>query len=34
VFGDGSVQSIAVSIDLETFRRLAVRNDELPVGTY
>ncbi len=31
VMADGSVRSISYSIDLETFRRLSVRNDGLPV---
>ncbi|MDZ7617231.1 MAG: DUF1559 domain-containing protein [Patescibacteria group bacterium] len=31
VMADGSVRSISYSIDLETFRRICVRNDGLPV---
>ena len=34
VFGDGSVHAIETSIDLVTFRRLAVRNDGEPVENF
>ncbi len=34
VLGDGSVSGIVTSIDLETFRRLTVRDDGMPSGTY
>jgi prepilin-type N-terminal cleavage/methylation domain-containing protein/prepilin-type processing-associated H-X9-DG protein len=34
VFCDGSVRALPVNIDIETLRRLAVRNDGLPIPTY
>jgi hypothetical protein len=33
VFGDGSVHSINYAISQESFRRLGVRDDNLPIGT-
>jgi prepilin-type N-terminal cleavage/methylation domain-containing protein/prepilin-type processing-associated H-X9-DG protein len=34
VFCDGSVRALPVNIDIETLRRLAVRNDGMPIPSY